>query len=305
MSTFDSDDLETMGYFLPKDSQLRLKKLREYVQLLSHLAQPREADVEQEWIPEIRVGEMAICLGLLAEQVGLVLDEISWPAYRSEGEAVPGAGAEPEAAEEVPGDAGGRYIFGMTLEQVDTLHRLISMISAHGDVVMASDDAEFADHTLSLLGDAIFNDARTVRAIIRQVESQRLKPARGSQTGVSEERAVYRAVRKTGSGTEVSPRILSLNQQLARRLREQCAHDAVIPHGLRSQRRPPHACHRSIAKVPGQITACHPCAAFSRADACSGSHDYGAPFDLDWPGPSVAGCTMRSFTVEGVRPAAR
>ena len=44
MSTFDSDDLETMGYFLPEDSQLRLKKLREYVEFLSHLAQPRMAD---------------------------------------------------------------------------------------------------------------------------------------------------------------------------------------------------------------------------------------------------------------------
>jgi len=55
--------------------------------------------------------------------------------------------------------------------------------------------AEFADHTLSLLGDAIFNDARAVRAIIRQVASQRLKPARGSQTGVAEECAVYHAGR--------------------------------------------------------------------------------------------------------------
>jgi len=200
MSKFDSDDLETMGYFLPEDSQLRLKKLREHADFLSHLAQPRMADEEQECIPKISVGEVAICLELLAEQMGLVLDEISWPAYRSESEAAPGAGAEPEAAEE-PGDAGGRYIFGMTLEQVDTLHRLISMISAHGDVVTASDDAEFADHTLSLLGDAIFNDARTVRAIIRQVELQRLGQARGSEAGVGEERAVYRAGRKTGSGS--------------------------------------------------------------------------------------------------------
>jgi hypothetical protein len=60
-----------------------------------------------------------------------------------------------------------------------------------GDVVIASDEAEFADHTLSVLGDAIFNDARTVREIIRQVESQRLGQARGSQTGVTEERATY------------------------------------------------------------------------------------------------------------------
>jgi hypothetical protein len=191
MSKFDSGDLETMGYFLPEDSQLRLKKLREHAEFLSHLAQPRTADEEQEWIPEIRVGEVAICLELLAEQVGLVLDDLSWPAYRSEREAALGADAEPEAAKEVPDDAGERYIFGATLEQVDTLNRLIGMIVAHGDVVIASDDAEFADHTLSLLGDAIFNDASTVREIMRQVESQRLGQARSSQTGVGEERALY------------------------------------------------------------------------------------------------------------------
>ena len=93
MSTFDSNDLETMGYFLPEDSQLRLKKLREYAEFLSHIAQPRTADVQQEWIPEINVGEVAVCLEWLAEQVGLVLDEMSWPAYRSEREAALGAGA--------------------------------------------------------------------------------------------------------------------------------------------------------------------------------------------------------------------
>jgi hypothetical protein len=190
MSTFDSDDLETMGYFLPEDSQLRLKKLREHAEFLSHLAQSRMADEEKGGIPEIRVSDVAICLEWLAEQVGLVLDDLSWPAYRSESEAA--AGAEPAAAEEMPGDADGRYRFGMTMEQIDTLHRLIDMIVAHGDVVIASDEAEFADGTLSVLGDAIFNDARAVRAIMRQVESQRLGQARSPQTGVGEERAVYR-----------------------------------------------------------------------------------------------------------------
>jgi hypothetical protein len=195
MSKFNADDLERTGYFLPEDSQLRLKKLREYAEFLSHLAQPRSADEEQEWIPETRAGEVAICLELLAEQVGLVLDDLSWPAYRSEREAALGADAEPEAAKEVPDDAGGRYIFGVTLEQVDTLNRLIAMMLAHGDVVTASDEAELADHTLSVLGDAIFNDARTVREIIRQVESQRLKPVRSSQAGVGEERALYHTER--------------------------------------------------------------------------------------------------------------
>jgi hypothetical protein len=39
MSTIDSD-VEATGYFLPEDSQHRLKKLREYVGFLAHLARP-------------------------------------------------------------------------------------------------------------------------------------------------------------------------------------------------------------------------------------------------------------------------
>ena len=197
MSTFDSDYLQTTGYFLPEGSQYRLTKLRDYAQFLSHLAEPRTAEEELDWSgPEIRASEVAICLELLAEQMGLVLDDVSSPACRPEREVVPEADAAPEAAEELPGNADGRYLFGVTLDQIDTLHRLIAMISAHGDVVIASDEAEFARHTLSLLGDAIFNDAVTVRDIIRQVESQRLGKARVSQTGVEEAQAVYLAGRK-------------------------------------------------------------------------------------------------------------
>jgi len=195
MSTIDSNDLETPGYFLPEDSQFRLKKLREYAEFLSHLAQPRIADEEREGSPEVRPGEVAICLELLAEQVGLVLDEISWPAHRSEGEATPGAGAEPEVPGEVPEDAGSRYLFGVTLDQVDELNLLIDMIRAHGDVVINNNDAEFAEYTLSVLGHAIFCDADKLRDIIHDVQSQRLREARGPQTGVGEERAAYHVER--------------------------------------------------------------------------------------------------------------
>ena len=200
MSEFDSDDLKTTGYFLPEDSQSRLKKLREYVEFLADLARPRTADELQEWTAEIRVREMATCLGLLEEQIGLVLDEISRPAERGERAVAPGADAEPESAQEVPDGAGGRYLFGVTLEQVDKLSRLLDMISAHGDVVIASDDAEFADHTLSLLGDAICDDVRAVRDIICEVELQMLGQARGSQTGVGEERAAYHAGKRGKRG---------------------------------------------------------------------------------------------------------
>ena len=203
MSEFDSDDLETTGYFLPEDSQLRLKKLREYVEFLSHLAQPRRADEEQECLPEIRVGEVAICLELLEEQIGLVLDEISWPAERGERAAAREADAEPEAveveatapeaAEPVPDEVDARYLFGVTLDQIDEINLLLDMIGAHGDVVIANDDAEFADHTLSQVGYAIFCDAGKLREIILDVNSQWLGPARGTRTGVGEERAVYHA----------------------------------------------------------------------------------------------------------------
>lgn len=196
MSEYDSDDLGAAGYFLPEDSQYRLKKLRDYAEFVSNLAEPRSASEEVDWFgPEIRASEVAICLELFAEQVEIVLDEISCPAYRHERQAAQPADAEPEATQEASDDAGGRYIFGVTLDQIDALNRLIFMISAHGDVVFASQDAELANGTLPLLGNAIFNDARAVREIICEVESQRLGRARGAQTGVGEERAAYHAGR--------------------------------------------------------------------------------------------------------------
>jgi hypothetical protein len=209
MSTFDSDDLETTGYFLPEDSQLRLKQLREYVGFLTHLARPRRPDEDQEWYAEIRVSEVAICLELLEEQIGRVLDELSRPAERGERAAAARSDAEPEAmqvegeeseaGEPVTDEAGSRYPFGVTLDQIDELNLLVDMIKAHGDVVIANNDAEFAEYTLSVLGRAIFCDADKLRDIINDVQSQMLGEARAPHTGVGEERAVYRAGSKQRS----------------------------------------------------------------------------------------------------------
>ena len=196
MSTFNLDDRDTRVCFLPEDGQLRLQKLRDYAEFLSHIAQPRTPDVQQAWIPEINVQQVAICLELLAEQMGLVLDDLSFPAYRAESDAAPAANATPEA-EAMPCDAGERYLFGLTLDQVDTLNRLIDMISAHGDVVTISHATELADHTLSLLGHAIFTDARALREIINQVESQRLNPPCRAHTGVSDEQGAYNVGRES------------------------------------------------------------------------------------------------------------
>ena len=211
MSEFDSDDLETTGYFLPEDSWLRLKKLHEYVEFLANLARPRAADERQEWTAEIRVGEVAICLELMAEQIELVLDELSWPAKRGERAAAPEVKAESEVepklaaateaadTDDIEPDMAGPaadeprdpYVAGVTLGQIDELARLGDILRAHGDVVVATDQADFADATLSIMGDAILRDAERLRDIIRDVDcAQRLDETR-PRTGVEEEHAVY------------------------------------------------------------------------------------------------------------------
>jgi hypothetical protein len=203
MSTFDSEDLETMGYFLPEDSQLRLKKLREYVEFLANLARPRTSVEEKEWYAEIRPGEVAVCLELLEEQIAQVLNELSWPAERGErvvaGEADAEAedytqAAEPEVVEPVMDEAGNRFLFGVTLNQIDEINLLLSSLRALGHVVTCSDHAELSDVTLSIMGDAIVRDAQKLRDIIDDVNAQELEPARGTRTGVREERATYHAL---------------------------------------------------------------------------------------------------------------
>jgi hypothetical protein len=199
MSTFDADDLETMGYFLPEDSQLRLKKLREYVEFLANLARPRTSVEEKECYAEIRPGEVAVCLELLEEQIAQVLNELSWPAERGEADAHANAedsieAAEPAVAESVMDEAGNRCLFGVTLTQLDDINLLLDSLRAHGNVVTCSDHAELSDVTLSIMGDAIVRDAQKLRDIIGDVNAQKLGPARGTRTGVHEERATYHAL---------------------------------------------------------------------------------------------------------------
>lgn len=209
MSTFDSDDLETTGYFLPEDSQLRLKQLREYVGFLTNLARPRRPDEDREWFSEIRPGEVAICLELLEEQIAQVLDELSWPAERGERTAAPVPAAdldaadlnaeepyvaEPDVAEPAMDELAERYVAGVTLSQIDELARLGDILRAHGDVVVATDQADFADVTLSIMGDAIVRDAERLRDIVRAVDAgQRLEPPHAPRPGVCEEQATYLA----------------------------------------------------------------------------------------------------------------
>jgi len=66
------------GYYLPEDSQLRLKQLHSYIDFLSRLARPRTYDEASEVSPEVGMDELATCLALLADQAKLVLHDLTW-----------------------------------------------------------------------------------------------------------------------------------------------------------------------------------------------------------------------------------
>jgi hypothetical protein len=200
MSTIESNDLATMGYFLPEDSQLRLKQLREYVEFLANLARPRRPDEGMECFAEIRPGEVAICMELLEEQVAQVLGELSWPAKRGETVAAGEADAESKACtqaaksdvtEPLMDEAGNRLLVGVSLDQIDEINLLLSSLRALGNVVTCSDHAELSDVTLSIMGDAIVRDVEKLRDIMRDVQGQTLKPLRTTEPGVREEWAAY------------------------------------------------------------------------------------------------------------------
>jgi hypothetical protein len=188
MSKFDSNDLNMPGYFLPEDSQFRLKKLRDHVAFLSRLAQPRTWDEAQEWAPEVRMGELATCLELLAEQIAVVLDEASQPAQRA-ADASEGDTTTAESPE-IYGAVDERLAFGVTLDQIDALNRLIQTISAHGDVVACSRAAGLDTNTLPQMGQAIYDGMEAARAILHEVEAQQLAP-RIPLNRVGETPAVY------------------------------------------------------------------------------------------------------------------
>jgi hypothetical protein len=203
MSTIDADDLQATGYFLPEDSQLRLKQLCEYVGFLTNLARPRRPDEDREWYSEIRVGGLAICMELLGEQLAQVLDELSWPAERRDRPAASGAAAqaeacteaaEPDAAEPMMDEADSRFRFGVTLDQLDESNLLLSSLRAIGNAVTCSDHAELSDVTLSIMGDAIVRDTEKLRDIIRNVNAQGLKSPHDTKPGVREEWTAYLAL---------------------------------------------------------------------------------------------------------------
>lgn len=186
MSKFDTEDRGALGYFLTEDGQSRLRNLHQHIVFLSRLAEPR-VDEEEDG-PEIDHLALAGCLDLLAEQVQLVLDTVSWPArLQAKGQplkvgkqvddgAEDADEADAETSTAAP-SADDDYAFGMTLDQLDELHRLLDLLRAQGDLMMATGEGEVANSTIIVTGSAIFDGADDVRTVIDQVESQSLRDA--------------------------------------------------------------------------------------------------------------------------------
>ena len=227
---------DTMGYFLPEDSHVRLKTLHAHMVFLSQLAQPRKQDEEEERVPEIRVGELALCQKLLAEQAERVLEEAISPAEREAGrqpaQAAPQAdtredgaqaGEAPRAAaqDDDTDEAGGEayatesedpFVFGLTLDQADELDRLHNLIYAHGDMIFSAEHGDLAVGTLSSVGHAVFDDAIAAKAIMDKVASQKLHGAPAPRHRVREEPAVYAVSMNPGLTSETAlPMLPSLS----------------------------------------------------------------------------------------------
>ncbi|MCC8446697.1 XAC0095 family protein [Xanthomonas translucens] len=85
------------GYYLPEEAQYRLQQLRDHMLFLARLAQPRTLAEEREAAKRVRAGELAVCMELLAEQMDMVLREVSWPAQRQSPYQAQGHSADWEA----------------------------------------------------------------------------------------------------------------------------------------------------------------------------------------------------------------
>ncbi|XQA63228.1 XAC0095 family protein [Xanthomonas sacchari] len=177
-------DDDMPGYFLPEDSQFRLTKLRDHVRFLVRLAQPRTQAEECAAEPKVRMGELALCLELLAEQVDLVLDALSYPAQRTDTT----RGAWSDATVQAATDAGSGTL-RVTQQQIDRLTQLAETVSANARIVAAGDAAERASQTLPEVGSTLCAAANDVRELLLQIAHQPLREPASNR--IREERAVY------------------------------------------------------------------------------------------------------------------
>ncbi|PZP63294.1 MAG: hypothetical protein DI597_04500 [Pseudoxanthomonas spadix] len=184
MSYALSDDEDGPGYFLPVEGQVRLARLSDHVRFLARLLAPRTQAEEDAAGRGVRMGELAFCLELLADQAGQVLDVLSWPAQR------PGGAAD--GLSDIDGDGArdaGDAAFRVTLAQIDRLNLLVETASAHARVVAVGDASGRAGRALPEVGETLCAAVDEVRALLGQVERQPLDGE--SSARVREEHAVY------------------------------------------------------------------------------------------------------------------
>src|SRR5690242_835643 len=187
MSTIDSEDLEGAGEVLSAHSLQRLAKLRLDVALLARLVRKRQAKAPEDVVTAIHLSEIASNLAWLETQITQWLDER--PAQHTSSEAA--ASGEANATEPATDEPDEHYMSGITLDQLDAIHELLDSLRAHGDVVNCSGEADFADGTLPVIGDAIYRDAGRLREVIDAIDAQRLGLPVGVRHGVREEGGSY------------------------------------------------------------------------------------------------------------------
>ncbi len=187
MSTIDSEDLQGAGEVLSTHSLQRLAKLRLDVALLARLVRERQAGTPEDEATGIRLSQLADHLAWLETYMTQWLDD--HPAQHGPGEGA--ASAEPDTAEPAADAPEAHYMSGITLDQIDAIHELLDSLRAHGDVVTCSGQAELADATLPVIGDAIYRYAGKLRALVDAIDAQRLGLPPGKRAGVREEGAAY------------------------------------------------------------------------------------------------------------------
>ncbi|NYZ61954.1 hypothetical protein [Luteimonas deserti] len=81
--------------------------------------------------------------------------------------------------------------FGMTLDQMDEADRLLDLLRAQGDLLMAGGGGDSADGTIIVIGSAIFDNAEEMKDMIRQISRQTLDAKSGGGSRVREMPAAY------------------------------------------------------------------------------------------------------------------
>ncbi|WCE04157.1 hypothetical protein [Pseudoxanthomonas sp. JBR18] len=200
MSTHETHGLHDAQALLDQEGRLPLVRLSAHLRLLAGLAQRRAEDGAGDGLADGGGGELAGSLQLLADRLDRVLSEAYPPSSQADtADTIAYEVASDEDEDEDDDDAeaddegdaeAGDFLFGVTLDQIDTLNRLVHAITAHGDVVAASDMAEYADGTLAQMGHTVFDAGLEVRAVLEAVASQRLRE-RAPLGRVREVRAVY------------------------------------------------------------------------------------------------------------------